>query len=121
MSRLKKQRDYGGGQRRTQRFPVDCEVKYTTLGDFETRTAGCGRAVNMSSKGVLFTTEHCLEVGQEVELSITWPAKLDGKVPLKLVVVGSIVRSGGREAAVQIQNYDFRIRGRMAMEFALAR
>jgi hypothetical protein len=100
-----------GGQRRTQRFPVDYDINYTAR-SADGRIAGAGRAVNMSSGGILFTAEHTLDVGWQVELSINWPTKLDGKQPLKLVVVGNVVRSGAGETALEIHEYEFRIRAK---------
>jgi hypothetical protein len=72
---------------------------------------GSGRTVNMSAGGVLFQSTHALAVGDEVELSIAWPAQLDNKVRLQLCVVGRTVWSGDNSTAVQIQRYEFRTAG----------
>jgi hypothetical protein len=49
-----------------------------------------------------------------VELSVNWPARLDGTCPLKFVATGRIVRSENDRAAVQIDRYEFRTRGTRA-------
>lgn len=105
---------YGGEQRRTQRFAVEREVVYQA-DSAKGPIVGSGRTLNISSGGVLFTSEHPFEVGQQLELSISWPTKLDGKHPLKLVVVGPVVRHNAEDIAMEIQHYDFRIRGSNAL------
>jgi hypothetical protein len=65
----------------------------------------------MGSGGILFTTEERLPVGRTVELSVNWPARLDGVCPLKFVAVGRVVRSEENRAAVRIERYEFRTRG----------
>ncbi len=101
----------GGEQRRTRRFPVECELAYKALGKVDGRIVGAGHTINMSSGGVLFTAEHSLDVGQQVELSIKWPTKLEGKHPLNLIVVGRVVRSEVGKVAVETRFHDFRMRG----------
>jgi hypothetical protein len=43
-----------------------------------------------------------------MELSISWPAQLDNKCPLKLVARGRVVRFDHGRAAIEIQQYEFR-------------
>jgi len=59
---------------------------------------------------VLFTTEDKLPLGKTVEVSVNWPAKLDGGCPLKFVATGRVVRSDAGIAAVRIERYEFRTR-----------
>ena len=111
--RLKKsQHKHTDEQRQSLRFPVECELLYKSLTSTPEQIIGLGQTLNISSGGVLFTTEEALKVGEDMELSINWPTKLDGKQPLKFVVVGRVVRNGGGTAALQIQRYEFRIRGK---------
>lgn len=69
---------------------------------------GDGRTINISSSGVLFTSEHILLPGRRLELSISWPAQLNNKVALKLVARGRVVRFEQGRAAIEIQQYEFR-------------
>ena len=43
-----------------------------------------------------------------VEISVNWPARLDGTCPLKLVATGRMVRADADKAAVRIERYEFR-------------
>ena len=73
-----------------------------------TEEVGDGKTVNISSSGVLFTSEHVLLPGRRLELSISWPAQLNNKCALKLVARGRIVRFEQGCAAMEIQQYEFR-------------
>jgi hypothetical protein len=70
--------------------------------------AGEGQTVNMSSSGILFTANHALRPGDPVELSISWPVRLDGKYPLKLTARGEVVRFCDGVAAMNVLGYEFR-------------
>src|SRR5450755_799794 len=73
-------------RRGTGRFPVREDVRYRVV---QSRTAakvsGCGTTLNIGSGGLLFTTEEKLPIGRTVELSVNWPARLDGTCPLQFV------------------------------------
>ena len=103
--------DFGGmsDRRGTTRFPLCEEVKYKLLHG-KISTSGAGRTLNIGSGGVLFTTEERLPMGRMVELSVNWPARLDGTCPLKFVAVGRVIRSESDKAAVRIERYEFRTR-----------
>jgi hypothetical protein len=45
-----------------------------------------------------------------VELSVSWPAMLDGICPLQFVATGRVVRSEAQRAAVRIERYEFKTR-----------
>jgi hypothetical protein len=100
-------------RRLSSRFPVHEEVKYRLLNS-KIKLSGTGRTLDMSSGGILFTTEQELTPGRTVELSVNWPAKL-GNCLLKFVAVGRVVRSGPSQAAVRIQRYEFRTRASGAL------
>jgi hypothetical protein len=101
-------------RRGTIRFPLCEEVKYRVLQTNALDTGGSGRTLNIGSGGILFTTEERLPMGRLVELSVNWPARLDGTCPLKFVAVGRVVRSYSDKAAVRIERYEFRTRGSAA-------
>lgn len=97
-------------RRSADRFPIEREVRYKVLSR-KTSTEnenGSGVTVNMSSNGVLFTTDRYLLPGRRLEVSISWPAQLNSKVALKLVARGRVVRSEGGRAAIEIHQYEFR-------------
>lgn len=96
-------------RRRNNRFPVNEEVKYRVMHK-ASRISGTGTTLNMGSGGLLFTTEEKLPLGRHVEISMNWPARLDGICPLKFVASGRVVRADNNRAAVRIERYEFRTR-----------
>jgi len=99
-----------GDRRAAVRFPIEQEVRYKVFSRNAVETGG-GKTVNMSSSGVLFTTERALLTGERLELAVNWPAQLDNKCALKLVTTGRVVRSNGTQAAIAIERYEFRTQG----------
>jgi hypothetical protein len=96
-------------RRGTGRFPLREEVRYKLLNG-KVITVGAGKTLNIGSGGVLFTTESRLPIGRMVELSVNWPARLDGTCPLKFVASGRVIRAEDDRAAVRIERYEFRTR-----------
>ena len=94
-------------RRRADRFPIERELQYRVLNKRNEET-GAGRTINISSSGVLFTADQDLPLGRRLELSISWPAQLNGKRPLKLVARGRVVRFEQGRIAIEIQQYEFR-------------
>ena len=95
-------------RRHSNRYPIQREVHYRVLNKRSPANAGEGKTVNISSGGVLFSSSHILIPGRRMELSISWPAKLNDKCALKLVARGRVVRFELGQAAVEIQHYEFR-------------
>jgi PilZ domain len=95
-------------RRHSDRFPIERDVRYRVLNKRGGDEAGDGKTLNISSSGVLFTTDHMLLPGRRLELSISWPAQLNNKCALKLVARGRVVRFEKGRAAIEIQQYEFR-------------
>ena len=93
------------------RFAIEQEVIYRIL---DHRAAvpesGAGRTLDISSGGVRFETVQRLRSGKRVEISVNWPAQLEGGCPLKFVAVGRVVRADDTHAAMHIEQYEFRTR-----------
>ena len=98
-------------RRSSDRFPIEREVRYKILSKRTTMEEGTGKTINISSNGVLFTTDQILLPGKRLELSISWPAQLDNKCQLKLVARGRVARLEQGRAAIEIQQYEFRTQG----------
>ena len=98
-------------RRGTIRFPVREELKYRVLQSKSPVSAGVGQTLNIGSGGILFTTQERLPLGRQVEISVNWPARLDGTCALKFVATGRVVRSEAGQAAVRIERYEFKTRG----------
>ncbi len=99
-------------RRRSSRFPIERDVRYKTLNQRTETLAGNGKTLNISSSGVLFTSDHDLPVGTRLELSISWPAQLNDRVLLNLVARGRVTRHNQGQLALQIQQYEFRTQSR---------
>ncbi|MCP5118928.1 MAG: PilZ domain-containing protein [bacterium] len=100
-----------GERRGSSRFPIERAVRFKVMSRRTEAEPGRGHTVNMSSNGVLFTTDQELTPGRRVELSISWPAQLNGTCPLKLVAKGRVVRTEPGKAAIEIQQHEFRTLG----------
>ena len=97
-----------GERRLSNRFPIERELKFKGINKRNSHEFGQGKTINMSSKGILFTTDQVLNPGRKVDVSVNWPAQLDGKVGLKFVARGRVVRFAEGKAAIQIEQHEFR-------------
>ena len=95
-------------RRHSDRFPIERDVRFRVLNKRGGEETGDGKTLNISSSGVLFTSEQMLLPGRRLELSISWPVQLNDLVPLKLVARGRVVRFEEGQAAIEIQQYEFR-------------
>lgn len=96
------------------------EVTYKVLLSRGVVINGIGKTLNVSSGGILFTTEEKLPLGRTVELAVNWPARLGGTCPLKFVAIGRVVRSEPDKAVVRIERYEFKTRGTAGLSLAQA-
>jgi hypothetical protein len=93
------------------RFPIEAEVRYLLLQGKAIQETGRGRTVNISSSGILFESAHSIPPGIPIELSIAWPARIDGIVRMRLRASGRTVRNQDNCTAVKIRRYEFRTAG----------
>lgn len=93
------------------RYPVTLNVRYRTLGRYR-RVSGLGRTVNLSSGGILVSSEQKIAVGTRLEVNLEWPSLLDGEIPLQLVALGKVVRCLESGFAVAYTQYQFRTMSR---------
>jgi len=99
-------------RRASNRLPIERDVHYKVLDGKKTvKYVGSGKSLNMSSGGVLFTTASSLREGERIELAVSWPAKLDDRIPMKLVAIGVLVRTHETQAAMSIERYQFKTHG----------
>lgn len=93
-------------RRTSQRFPLRQEIRHRGFGgaDF----SGSGKTVNISCRGVLFSTSGLLRRGDEIEIHIDWPAQLSRRMGLRLVARGRVVRTEPGLAAMRILQHEFR-------------
>ena len=100
-------------RRQQQRFPISARSRYLLDG-----SRGSATTVNISSGGVCLKTDKALPVGRKIQVWIDWPALLEQRCPLRLVIVGDVLRSGPAETAVQIKRYSFHLRPKSEPPFA---
>lgn len=77
-------------RRTSSRFPLELAFSYRTLA--RKARAGVGRILNISSMGALAECNDPFTVGTVVELTMEWPVRQQGWIPLYLVMTGSIIR-----------------------------
>ena len=106
-------------RRAKKRFPIVTAVQYKVTNGRGEPKSGIGKTVNVSSVGVLFAAPEALRSGKQIELSISWPSRLDGKLALQLVVWGRITRCRGAYAAVGIDKHEFRIQSYQGLHIAV--
>ena len=95
-------------RRSSDRFPIERKVRFKILSNRKyPDELGAGQTVNMSSTGLLFTSDLVLLPGRKMEVSISWPAQLNSKTPLQLVTRGTVVRSEDSTIALEIQKHEF--------------
>ena len=100
-----------GVERRTRaRFPLVRELRYRPA-NRRGEPACQGQTINISSSGTLFTIVEDLAPGMKVELSISWPLKLNDAISMNLVAGATIVRVEGRKAAARFETHEFKLAG----------
>ena len=92
------------GRRSQYRFAIALDVEYKVDGG----ERKIGRAVNLSSKGILFKATDRLAIGKRIQVFIAWPMRLDGNVALTLWANGEVVRNNGQHIAVHLLKHEFR-------------
>src|SRR5690242_21635025 len=109
----KEQRD----RRKKFRFPLNRELRYKVLDRDTIVAAGAGHTLDIGSGGVAFSAERDLKPGTVIELSICWLVLLDENCPMRLVIFGRLLRSGGRRAVCSVDKYEFRTQSRAVAAF----
>jgi len=88
-------------------YPIFVEVEYG-LPDLASGRTGNGWTESLSSKNIEFIAADPLPADQPIDLSIAWPALLNGKVGLRLCIRGRITKSRDHYVSVKIERYEFR-------------
>ena len=92
------------------RILIESDVHYRVMRRGASGATGTGRTINMSSSGLLLTTDQPLPSGAQIEIEMDWPAKRKHGVPQKMILIGRIVRSEGSThpvAGVMISRHMF--------------
>ena len=100
-----------GDRRYDRRYGISLDLRWKLVRRRKVLDSGTGSTLDVSSGGILFDAQRQLPVGFNVELSISWPARLHNIAPMQLVVSGRIVRTNGAHAAIRMVQHEFRTMG----------
>ena len=96
-------------QRKNQRFDLKLPFEIIRAG---TNTKVVGETKNVSSSGVLFTSDKSIEVGEPIEYLITFPKPANSRSEVRLRCVGTVLREDPKlKFAATLERYEF-VRGR---------
>ena len=105
-------------RRAKRRYPLDLPVQYKIMKNYLVIGTGTGTTLDMSSNGISFASAEPVKAGSYLEMSVSWPVLLNEACPLKLVVFGKVVRSGGQVVAVRMDRHEFRTQSTRAIQNA---
>lgn len=107
-------RDVAQSERRQhQRFLITVQAQCVLAEDGAQATP-----VDISSRAVFLKTSRILQLGESIHVLIDWPARLDHRCPLRLLIVGKVLRRNGTGTIVEIMPYAFGIRHQAAAPVA---
>jgi len=101
-------RAFGEERRVSERFPIRMNFSYrlSSKGQVSALEAS-GCVVDISSTGILFSPGLSHPRDAVMVLSIDWPARRDKAPPIRLSVLGMVVRSDDRGTAIRILRHGF--------------
>jgi hypothetical protein len=101
-------RAFGEERRAVERFPIRMNLRYRlSRKQQETAPEASGCVVDISSAGILFSPPLRHLQDAVMMLLIDWPARPDKAPPIRLSVLGTVVRSDNRGTAVRILRHGF--------------
>jgi len=89
-------------------FPIELQTHFRGIGRWARQVKGIGTTLALSSEEVSFVTRDDLQIGARLELAVSWPALLDGKTPLQLVIRGTVIRRVNSRVTLNIRRREFR-------------
>ena len=98
-------------RRSSVRFPLRLALSYRTFNPSTCYCTSPAKTVNISSNGLLFEDHGTLQPGQHILVTVEWPARLDQRIPLNLILEGRIVWTAEGMAAMRVHRHEFRTRG----------
>jgi len=92
-------------QRKNQRFDLKLPFEIIRTG---TNGPMVGETKNVSSSGVLFTSEASVAVGEPIEYMITFPKPANSRAAVRLRCVGTVLREDAESKfAATLERYEF--------------
>ena len=89
-------------------YPIALPLRYSAQRRKTPYAQGTGQTLAIGSASVLFVAGEPLVAGTSVELTLDWPARLAGQVPLQLRIKGKIYQIEEQLALMHIAGYEFR-------------
>jgi hypothetical protein len=103
-------RDFGGERRSGRRFPIRMDFRYRLSRSGQgTTPVASGCVVDISRTGILFSPRLSYPEDGVMVLLIDWPARRDKAPPVRLSVLGTVVRSDDRGTAIRIMRHGFEL------------
>ena len=99
---------FGGERRAGERFPIRMNLRYRLSSNGQgsaSEASGC--VVDISSTGILFSPRLSHPQDAVMVLSIDWPVRRDEAPPIRLSVLGMVVRSDNRGTAIRVLRHGF--------------
>jgi hypothetical protein len=91
-------------QRKNQRFDLKLPFEIIRTG---TNAKLFGETRNLSSSGVLFSSDSDVEVGEPIEYMITFPKPANSRSEVRLRCVGKVLRQEESKFAATLERYEF--------------
>lgn len=95
-------------RRTSHRFPLRLPIRFRFTDDLPGCNWTSSESLNISSSGLLFATMELVMPGRGIEAFIAWPVFLDKRIPLNLVIKGSVVRNSAGHSAMYFERHEFR-------------
>ncbi len=104
----KPMRSSGDERRAGERFPIQMNLRYRFSRNGRVSAADAsGCVVDISSSGILFSPRLCPPRDAVLMLSIDWPIRRESAPPIRLFVLGMVVRSDTRGTAIRVLRHGF--------------
>jgi len=100
-------------RRAKMRFRLNREMRFKLIENDIVIGSGAGVTIDLGSGGVAFLAVNPLKIDTFVEISISWPVKLDDQCPVRLVTYGKVLRCEGPRTVCSIDKYEFRTQARV--------
>jgi hypothetical protein len=94
-------------RRTAKRYGLELPFEYRLFGRDQYVQEGCGRTLNMSSRGLLVAPDQQISKGLPIEIVVQLPVELKDMTGARLVILGHVMRSGPTGAAIKIVRHGF--------------
>ena len=95
-------------RRKSRRFLIELDLRYKVVSRWSEILMGVGRTLNISSSGVLFTSDYQFPIDTRVEVSMRGPVELNEQCGLNLVGRGPIIRHRKGQLVLRFRQSEFR-------------